>query len=302
MTAITYHPDAMSIEVFEQSQFVTQHGWTYGRDGNQNPVLHARFHANGGEFDGYAKPVDLASTQQVTLMLNEVTGWLLARASGLPCSPRAFFIPLPHAALPTYEGLGQLPLPDANGCIFCFVTESVSNTAIKGLYNTNELAKEQSAWAHCSAAIAFDEGIANTDRHVFNLLRRGAGDFVLIDHGYLLRRLDMDYPPYWNPGVLEVWTDHSFDNILHRNTQIVQGTRDVKEGVRACEQGIDFSEKLIRALRQCMFEISFWCSILLPGSSARWLKFLYERLQRPQLSDLLHRRYGLIPLYVQPTV
>lgn len=295
-TPIAHQPGAMSVELFHPGQFITPHGWTHDRDGNCSPVLHARFDGADGAFDGYAKPFDWNDKAQATMVLNEVTGWLLAHASRLPCPQRAFFIQLPLAKLPPYTGPEPLPPADANGHVLCFVSQAAANTAIRGLYPTQLLLQEQIAWPRCNDTIAFDEGLGNADRHLFNLVRRGPGDFVLIDHGYLLRDPDAPYPAHWGAGAIEAMPPRAFDNLLHHNAYRVSNRNAPGVCMDGCAHGMQFGGALRAALQQSMFEISFWCSRLLPGTSARWLRFLYDRAQHAQLSDLLHKRYGLIPL------
>lgn len=294
---IEYQPSNMAIELYQPGQFITSHDWTHGRDGNVNPVLHGRFSTESGEyFDGYAKPFNLGDPADATVMLNEVTGWLLARSCGLPVPQKAFFIPLNLAELPSYNGAAPLPQPDGNGHVLSFVTQAVANTAIRAVYDTELLVKEQSEWARCDETITFDEGVANTDRHAFNLLRKASGDFVLIDHGFLLRKPNLPYPSHWDAGYLTENLEHSFTNALHHNTYTWQGRNAPSVRSAGCAAGTAFAEKLESALRLTMFEIAFWSSKLLPGRSASWLHFLYSRTQHPRLASLVAKRYGVLPL------
>lgn len=293
---IAYQPGHMAVQLFNQEQFITPHDWTHDRHGNLNPVLHARFSAEDGEFDGYAKPFNWADQDETTVILNEVTGWLIARAAGLPCPPRAFFIQIPATALPAYSGKVQLPGSDTNGMLLCFVTEAVANTAVKGMFDTAQLVKEQSEWKYCDSTIAFDEGVANSDRHAFNLLRKSANDFVLIDHGFLLREPSAPYPAYWADEVIETQTTQAFDNRLHANTYIHLGRTAPDVAAYGCSKSVEFSATLRKATHQAFFEIAFWCSKLLPGSSARWLHFLHHRMEPSLLDALLSRRYGMLHL------
>lgn len=66
----------------------------------------------------------------------------------------------------------------------------------------------------------------------------------------------------------------------------------------ACAKGLEFREKLESAIRRSTFEIAFWCSQLLPGASARWLRFLYSRVQQAPMAHLLAQRYGLLNIHV----
>lgn len=293
---------AMAVELYEPQQFITHYDWTYSYQGNISPVLHARFMSPEGEFDGYAKPFDWNDAEQATVVLNEISGWLLAKACGLPCPPKAFFIQLPVNSLPSYNGPQPLPQPDPNGYVICFATQAVANTAVRGIYPTELLVKEQSEWPLCDKTIAFDEAIANTDRHLFNLLRRSEGDFVLIDHGFLLRDANIPYPIHWDSGMLEAMTEESFENLLHKNTYPLFGRSSPAVCVNGLTQGTGFSDKIHQAAKSVLFEIAFWCSKLLPGTSARWLRFLTQRTRQDLMSTLLHQRFGLIPIHVPATV
>ncbi len=294
---IAYQPRKMAIELYQPGQFITSHDWTHGRDGNINPVLHGQFSTEAGEyFDGYAKPFAIQDPREATIMLNEVTGWLVARACGLPVPQRAFFIPLSLEELPAYAGASSLPASDANGKVLSFVTQSVANTAIRAVYDSNLLLKEQSEWSMCNETIAFDEGVANADRHPFNLLRKAAGDFVLIDHGFLLHHEDMPYPPHWDVDFLSQNAGHSFRNVLHHNAYICLSRTSPSVSATAFSASEVFAAKMEAAVRSVMFEMAFWSSKLLPGKSANWLQFLYSRIQRAQLSALMAKRFGVLQL------
>lgn len=295
---IAYQPSKMAIEIFQSGQFITSHEWTYSRDGNVNPVLHARFVTETDEFfDGYAKPFALNDHADATMMLNEVTGWVIARACGLPVPQRAFFIPLSLAELPQYTGTTALPPADSNGQVLCFVTQAVANTAIRAVYNTEMLVKEQSKWGQCNETITFDEGIANTDRHAFNLLRKAAGEFVLIDHGFLLRQKDVPYPSHWAIDFLHQHVDHSFSNLLHQNAYMALSRTSPAICAPAYASSGVFASKMEAAIRSTMFEIAFWSSKLLPGRSASWLQFLYSRTQQAQMVTLMAKRFGLLQFH-----
>lgn len=291
----------MSVEMFDPSQYVTYHDWTFGVDGNATPVLHARFRSDDCEFDGYAKPFSIYEPHEASTMLNEVTGWLLARSCNLPCSERAFFIEIPAAELPTYNGRAQLPALTDRGTYLCFVTQAISNVSVRGIVSTEKLVQEQSAWPHCNSAIAFDEGIANPDRHVYNLLRTGDSQFSLIDHGYLLRDDPNKYPDYWEDGALPLRVSRAFENLLHRHTYIVLNRNSQAVCAQACKDGVALGEQLRKSVQKHSFEISFWCSVLTPGKSGNWLNFLYSRVKKTQMYDLLNRRFGLLPTYVDPS-
>lgn len=292
---IAYQPDHFAIGLFPAESFVTAYEWTHGRAGNVTPVIHARFvDGLGAEFDAYAKPFAHNSQYGATLALNEATGWLLARACGLPVPDRAFFTTLAAEELPVYTGDAPLPC-DQQGRMLCFATQDAGQTAVRGMFHANLLATEQANWPRCNDTIAFDEAIANPDRHLSNLLRRRCNDFVLIDHGFLLRQHDT-YPEHWKPGALAKMVDTPLDNLLHLNTYVLQSRTAptvCKPAFEACEA---FMQQQRPQIQRALFEISFWCSKLLPGHSAQWLRFLYDRFAQAHLSPLLQKRFGLLPL------
>lgn len=298
MTApIAHQPNKFSVEFFQPDRFAGPYGWTSDRDGNINPVLHARFIDGSGTIDGFAKPFSTQDVFQATQTLNEVTGWLIAKGSGLPVADRAFFSVIHTSELPPYSGQLPLPAPDADGNLLCFTTQAVGNTAIRGRYNTDSLVKEQSSWPLCDATIAFDEGLANTDRHPFNLLRRGADDFVLIDHGMLLRDILLPYPFHWDENAFDGLAARPFANALHNFTYNYLGRSSKAVTQKGLDSGLLFSQKLASALPKILFELAFWCSKLMPGKSADWLLFLRNRLMQHNMQQLLHGRYGLLTLH-----
>ncbi len=297
---IAYQAQHFAVQLWQPQQFVTAHEWTHGRDGNVNPVLHARFATPEGSLvDAYAKPFNPASLHDSTVALNEATGWILARACGLPVPERAFFTALHVSELPLYDnGSSPLPPADQNGRVLAFATQAVGNTAVRGFFDLDALLKEQRQWERCDDTIAFDEALANPDRHAYNLIRRGPRDFVLIDHGFLLRQNTSSYPEHWQDGALERMVSTSVDNRLHISAYLQLSRTALDLCMEACEACEQFMHSHNLQLHQAFFEISYWCSKLLPGRSAQWLNFLHNRVTAANLSQLLQRRFGLLPLHV----
>lgn len=298
MTApIAHQPGQFSIGYVDADHFLGPYSWTSDRDGNLNPVLHARFQWQDGEIDGFAKPFCPHNTFQATQALNEVTGWLIARACGLPVAERAFFSVINADELPAYCGPLPLPAPDADGKLLCFTTQAMSNTAVRGRYNTDMLVREQSAWPLCDATIAFDEAVANSDRHAFNLLRRAENDFALIDHGFLLRDPCSAYPVHWEGGALGALTNRPFPNLLHKNTYHLLGRSSKSSARKGLDNCAPLAATIEATLPKLLFELAFWCSKLTPGKSAEWLHFLRQRTTKGNLEHLLNGRFGLLTLH-----
>ena len=113
--------------------------------------------------DAYIKPIPLYQ------VVREVLCALLAQDVGLP------------ALRPGVVRVEDSPLGDRGR--FAFGTLATDVRELQGMRNDAVLRSQLARWRHLALAIAFDEWIANSDRTPSNLLFRGAGDFVLIDHG-----------------------------------------------------------------------------------------------------------------------
>ncbi len=128
-------------------------------------------------------------------------------------------------------------------------------------------------WQHLALAIAFDTWIANQDRTVRNLLHRGAGDFVLIDHGEAI------------PSGMEV--DGSVPNLLARlafadvsHDELRAATRRVQEAADVL-QGVDMDRIELASLS------GHWDS---GGMLRECCRFLSDRL--PLLDELIVTSLG----------
>lgn len=293
-TSIAYQPQHFQVGLYQADQFITPYNWTNAQDENITPVLRAQFQAPDGKaFEGFAKPFSLKSVPDAIATLNEVTGWILAKNYRLPCAERAFFIPIELNEMPPFTH-GQLPPAESNGHLMCFVTEAISSTAVRGIFNTEALVREQAEWIHADHTIAFDEAIANPDRHPFNLLRKGINDFYLIDHGLLGH--DKDHQAVHMLPESSNFADLDFGNLLHRHSYQFLNRNSPKVTSEGCKNGVQFTSIMQEGFKRSAFELAFWSSRLLPGQSAKWLNFLYSRSRTHSMSELLHKRYGVLAI------
>ncbi|MCS0216636.1 hypothetical protein NDJ12_22290 [Vibrio alginolyticus] len=115
-------------------------------------------------------------------IVNEITGYILADGCSLP--------------IPKHVGLINAP-----GSIFndesnayseiCIAVSEVSGTNPVSYYNLGELVKCKelmnmvAGWDKISDALAFDDWVANEDRHLGNIMVSGKGEINLIDHSNL---------------------------------------------------------------------------------------------------------------------
>ncbi|MDN8615496.1 hypothetical protein [Variovorax ginsengisoli] len=287
-----FQPAHMLIQLLGPEDFVTPYGWTNDQQGNACPVLHGRFDIpSRGIVDCYAKAFDPDEMASSVMCLNEITGWLLGQAYGLPVAECAFVARISASELPPYAGSSPLPTPCADGTIFFFCTQEITRSQVRAILPTLELVAEQARWSHSHATIALDECIANADRHLNNLIRRSVEDFALIDHGRLLFR---GSEPCWVPDQLESLSGVEVANILHYNTYKARGVFGPAETSNGYRLARDSADRHGQNINKAFYEISLWCAQLIPGVSAHWLRFLHRRQQAAD--DLLSRRFAVLRL------
>lgn len=126
-------------------------------------------------------------------MANEVAGYVLAHRYGLPQPPRACIarIPLKKLDLKSlpkrHQWLKEVAKSKTNYHAFC--TEAMSAPTPWHHYGEAafEAMKEDiRLWPDHAKTLAFDNIVANLDRHLNNLLHIGESRYALIDHGRLV--------------------------------------------------------------------------------------------------------------------
>ena len=115
-------------------------------------------------------------------LVNELLASVLGRIAGLPI-PRGFLVEVHRADYP------NSPLMAAHGLTVmpAFAVEAIAcQSALRRLDLQSPTAREQllRAWPHWYSAAAFDDWIANADRHPGNLLVGAPGEAWLIDHSH----------------------------------------------------------------------------------------------------------------------
>ena len=142
------------------------------------------------DFDGIVTPAHVkipigrADGRDCRVLFNEITGWLLARALKLPVAEHAGLIWLRQS---TIHGIHFAPT-DPGGSVAWVASTVTGGTALdfSGPHIGPTLQRDLAKWKHLPRAVAFDAWSANVDRNLKNFIRRAAGDYVLIDHDFLL--------------------------------------------------------------------------------------------------------------------
>lgn len=143
------------------------------------PSFIAPLDTDAGELVPLAFVKDLTAKE----LMGEILGACIGHSLGLPI-PQSFLTIAESDQGPWQHG----PVIGDNGERLLFASSAVeSPTTLFFEYSTlgPQVIQRLVAWPHFAGAVAFDEWIANVDRHCGNLLLSGA-DFWLIDHSHVL--------------------------------------------------------------------------------------------------------------------
>lgn len=149
-------------------------------------------------------------------LINEVAGYVLADRFGIPQPPRACLLRVPLkkldlAALPKRHAWVKA-LARAVPTYPAFCTEAVSAQTPwqhYGPHAAEAMKADVRAWSDHMKTLAFDDIIANVDRHMNNLLRTGESRYAVIDHGRLVTG-----DGHWSQADLNPGVD-TYNRLLH---------------------------------------------------------------------------------------
>lgn len=156
----------------------------------------AKLRVEGKEVRAYVKAFSdlIPSTGRANRSLpNEVIGYLFAEYFGLPVPQTAGLVALEAKHLPE-----RPPWLHHDAVVPAWWTGEIGGKSLRAHIihgrlphsalapSLSILRTEMLACATVPSIIAFDEWIANEDRHPGNLMRLGIGNYCLIDHGHVL--------------------------------------------------------------------------------------------------------------------
>lgn len=221
-------------------------------------------------------------------MVNEITGWLLAQALNIPQPDHAYVVKVPLKALvaPVPSWVKVLKKEVTHYWAFATKKLPADSAAIK--FNQADLpllVDDICRWKHLPSAVALDEHIANTDRHLNNLLRIGKANYALIDNGRLAVE---DGDRNWAKSDLDA--DWHYSNLLSQQCwNDNPDTADSSQTLSACSKHAD-------ALIQVREELEDWWRrlILDPAERSAFNKFISDR--SASLSILIGKRYRALPV------
>ena len=118
-------------------------------------------------------------------LINEITGYLLAYALGIPQPQKVGMIQLPKEVI-AKEHHSKFDVID--DCIIGWLSEESGITpntylSIRDLSEFEKTLHKLELWPHLPNLIAFDDWVANQDRNTGNITIQGTSEFKIIDHG-----------------------------------------------------------------------------------------------------------------------
>lgn len=255
--------------------------WAPGNDGHQEFVHIASFlHPVHGPCEAYVKlyPNDSGANRG---LVNEITGYLCAHALGVPQPEIAFVasIPLKQLRNPR-RWLAEARKKHETWPAFCTKRLDGKSAALR-VPNSEmgAVIADVSAWSKIADAIALDENIAHTDRHLNNLLRIGRRNYALIDNGRLATTTD-------NPN----WTLPDLNSgklYRHRLSERIWNHTPDDETISRI---LDAATNHYPALEIVRDELNYWCDLLLTDNDKdAFSAFIAQRTQN--IEALLRKRY-----------
>ncbi|WP_339349883.1 hypothetical protein [uncultured Alteromonas sp.] len=184
---------------------------------------------------------------------NEITGYLIAKASELP--------------VPRYAGLintkdGQFPQSSVPLYDWAFVVSNLPGNTPGSFYNLDDITRCKSlmnlvaGWNKVSDVIAFDDWVANEDRHLGNIMVTGRNNIHIFDHSNLPMELN------WTASQLDV--NYEAKSILLNNLFALGCTPlPVKSKVADATSN---HKKYYDDIKE---ELDYWWNVLLAKDSGR---------------------------------
>lgn len=257
-------------------------GWAPKDDNHLGDVHVAHFSLPGrGSIEAYAKFYPCENGHNRGLV-NEITGYLCGHALGIPQPDIAFIADIPLGRLPRATGwLAGVKKKRKTYPAFCTLRLDGHSAAVRVPDSlADPVKKEIERWEDLPRAVAMDEHIANTDRHLNNLIRLDRHRFAVIDNGRLANTEGPD------------WTQASLSpHALYRNrlSEHLWGHRPPESHI---SKMLDLARHHPVAFAQIRDELEYWWSKLIPDEADHkaFRAFLEERTMN--IDALIRLRYN----------
>lgn len=254
-----------------------------GHDDQHLGFVHiaAFHHPEHGACEAYVK---LEPTSTLKHLANEITSYLCAHALGVPQPEFAFLANIPLARLRNSPGwIKKLAKTQATMPAFCTKRLDGDSAAIRVPDSKMpELISDVAKWDCLEKAVSLDENLAQTDRHLNNLIRLSRGKYAVIDGG---RLANLENDVYWNESTLETLK-------LYRN-RLSEKIWDHRPPQRSVDKMLNHSQEHADLLITVADELKYWWHHLLEHSECQaFANFLHHRSHH--LEVITRKRYRML--------
>jgi hypothetical protein len=262
--------------------------WPDGDIGNKECVHVAQVHHP--KHGGKASFIKLYPPGQAGKrgLANEVSGYLVASACDLPQPGSASIVPVPLDKLPdgrpawVGECVAMLKAQGSEHFLYPgFCTGPLEGqSAFFSLQGRDPdlLRQDLLKWRDLPRVLAFDDGIANVDRHLNNLVRLSRQKYAVIDHGRLVQSLGN-----WDVSQLDAMA-----LFRHRLLEILYLGNSADDATVSAT--LDEAVKLGAVMGKVSGEVGYWLrKILGDADGSAFLEFLTQRLGNIEL--VLRKRH-----------
>lgn len=206
-------------------------------------------------------------------LVNEITGYLIAHACGLPQPAKVGLIKLPKQVI-TSNFTGNFTFTGDH--IWGWASEecgSTPNTHLKinDLIKYQDCLEDLKKWDLLPTLLSFDNWVANQDRNTGNITIKNKGDFHIIDHG--------------NVPVSESWDITDLDSSSNFTNKLLMGLYNNNYPLPLSSSMVKASKLHNDSYKNALVELTKWWGVLLDDKSKEHLeKFIEQRSKDSTLS------------------
>lgn len=261
--------------------------WADPGDGHVSDVHVARYRLDKNtSVEAYTKiyPSDNGRNRG---LINEITGYLICSALGIPQPETAFVAMIPVRYLAGTDEASPLIRQLAQQRIEypAFCTKRLEGKSAAWRLPSLELPtlmEDVKAWEELPSTLALDDTIANVDRHLNNLIRTGKKSFAVIDNGILATTPESGVH-HWSDFHLNVhslFRNRLSEHLFNHSPPDKTISATLREG-----------QKHETAVDKVAMELDFWWRQLLNEADYKAFKnFILGRAAH--IEQLLRRRYN----------
>lgn len=185
-------------------------------------------------------------------LVNEITGYILAKACSLP---------VPKYAALIQTSNNQFDIKDNSFISWSFATSALNGQTPQSLYDLGDitgcktLLDHIASWKNIAKTIAFDDWIANEDRNLGNIVVEDKNNISLIDHSNIPINLS--------------WKAEELNPLYIATNKLNQSLYNSKCPLPIKSKISEANSEHIECYQQVQDELTFWWDLLLMKDNER---------------------------------